>query len=132
MKRTDDVAAEILALERGALDRWGAGDPLGYLEISAPDVTYFDPFVEHRLDGRDALSAWYAPLRGSIRIEHYDMIDPKVVAWGDAAVLTFNLVSHGGGGTQRWNCSEVYRADQAGWRLIQTHWSITQHLRNPQ
>ena len=29
---------EIVALERGALDRWGNGDPQGYLEIMAPVV----------------------------------------------------------------------------------------------
>jgi hypothetical protein len=50
------VGDEILAFERAALDRWGKGDPDGYLVISAPDVTYFDPYVEHRLDGRAARS----------------------------------------------------------------------------
>ena len=51
MAHTEQITAEIIALERAALDRWGAGDPSGYLEISAPDVTYFDPFLERRLDG---------------------------------------------------------------------------------
>ena len=41
----------IIAMEEAALDRWGKGDPSGFLEISAPDVVYFDPFIEHRLDG---------------------------------------------------------------------------------
>jgi ketosteroid isomerase-like protein len=130
MTSTNETAATIIALERAALDRWGAGDPSGYLEISAPDVTYFDPFLERRLDGREALAAWYAPLRGTIRIDRYDLIDPKVQVCGEIAVLTFNLVSYSGATTMRWNCSEVYRKDREGWRLIQTHWSITQHLQN--
>jgi hypothetical protein len=32
------------------------------------------------------------------------------------------------GGTDdafRWNCTEVYRRDAGGWRIIQTHWSFT-------
>jgi ketosteroid isomerase-like protein len=130
MAHTEQITAEIIALERAALDRWGAGDPSGYLEISAPDVTYFDPFLERRLDGFEALAAWYAPLRGTIRIDHYDLIEPRVQVCGEAAVLTFNLVAYSGATTMRWNCSEVYRKDKAGWRLIQTHWSITQHLQN--
>ena len=130
MAHTEQITAEIIALERAALDRWGAGDPSGYLEISAPDVTYFDPFLERRLDGLEALAAWYAPLPGTIHIERYDLIEPRVQVCGEAAVLTFNLVSYSGSTTMRWNCTEVYRKDKAGWRLIQTHWSITQHLQN--
>jgi hypothetical protein len=41
-------------------------------------------------------------------------------------VLTFNFTSRGAtGGEQRWNCTEVYRDDEEGWRIIQTHWSLT-------
>jgi ketosteroid isomerase-like protein len=129
MTSTEQIAAEIIALERAALDRWGAGDPSGYLEISAPDVTYFDPFLERRIDGLEALSAWYAPLRGAVHIDHYDLIEPKVLVCGGAVMLTFNLVSYSGATTMRWNCSEVYRNDPAGWRIVQAHWSITQHLK---
>ncbi len=127
---TREITDTVIALERAALDRWGAGDPSGYLEISAPDVTYFDPFLERRLDGLEALAAWYAPLRGTIHIDRYDLIEPRVQVCGEVAVLTFNLVSYSGSTTMRWNCTEVYRKDDAGWRLIQTHWSITQHLQN--
>jgi hypothetical protein len=130
MKQADQITAEIMTLERAALDRWGAGDPSGYLEISAPEVTYFDPFLEHRIDGLDALSAWYAPLRGTIHIDRYELVSPKVQVYGETAVLTFNLVSHSGATTMRWNCTEVYRHMKEGWRIVQTHWSITQHLSN--
>ena len=36
-------SADILALERAAAERWGQGDPDGYLGLMAPDITYFDP-----------------------------------------------------------------------------------------
>jgi hypothetical protein len=32
----------ILAQERAGLDRWSAGDPVGYAHSAADDVTYFD------------------------------------------------------------------------------------------
>jgi hypothetical protein len=35
-------------MERAALDRWGKGDPEGYLELMARDVTYFDPTSSDR------------------------------------------------------------------------------------
>ena len=121
-----DSSQTILALERRALERWCKGDPSGYLEISAPDVVYFDPFIERRIDGRDALSDYYALLRGKIQAERFELLNPRVQVLNEAAVLTFNYRSHGANQVeQRWNCTEVYRLDSEGWRIIQSHWSLT-------
>ena len=123
---TTEVATTIIALERAALDRWGVGDPSGFLEISADDVVYFDPFLDRRIDGLAQLTQYYEGVRGKIQISRYQLLNPKVQAIGDAAVLTFNYVSYGGNENEfRWNCTEVYRRDPAGWKIVQTHWSFT-------
>lgn len=116
----------IINLEKGALDRWGAGDPSGFLEICAPDVVYFDPTLERRIDGREALGEYYEAIRGKVSIKRYELLNPLVQSIGDAAVLTFNYVSYGGGENEyRWNCTEVYRRSGEDWQIIQTHWSYT-------
>ena len=46
----DEVGMEIIEMEKAALDRWGKGDPGGFLEICAPDVVYFDPHREARIE----------------------------------------------------------------------------------
>lgn len=116
----------IIALERAALDRWAKGDPCGFLDISAPDVVYFDPYQERRIDGLDALTRYYEGIRGRVKVLHYELLNPKVLQIGDAGVLTFNYVSKGENeGGSHWNCTEVYRRDPAGWRIVQTHWSLT-------
>lgn len=121
------IAEDIIALEKSALDRWCAGDPDAFLDLSADEVTYFDPFRENRLDGHDALTALYASLRGQINAPRHEMIEPKVQVMGDVAVLTFRFVSWNGseGARVAWNCTEVYRRDSEGWRIIHTHWSFT-------
>src|SRR5262249_54934932 len=43
-------ADDVMALERAALDRWGKGDPSGFLETYASEITYFDPATERRVD----------------------------------------------------------------------------------
>src|SRR4051812_18025147 len=48
-------ADAIIAMERAALERWGKGDPQGYVEIMAPEITYFDPVHEKRVDGLTAM-----------------------------------------------------------------------------
>ena len=80
-----------------------------------------------RLDGLEALTRYYEPLRGQIRAERFELLNPLVQRVGDAAVLTFNFVSHSGDrGEMRWNCTEVYRRAAGRWKIIQTHWSFTQ------
>ncbi|MCX6036123.1 MAG: nuclear transport factor 2 family protein [Chloroflexi bacterium] len=121
-----DVAEEIIAMEKAALSRWGKGDPDGFLEICAPDVVYFDPCMEMRLDGLPALIALYETIRGQVRYDRFELLNPHVQASADLAVLTFNYVSYTGDQTSRWNCTEAYRLESDGrWRIVQTHWSYT-------
>lgn len=126
---TSDPAAEVIALERAALDRWGQGDPSMYLALFAPDVTYFDPFQERRVDGVEAMTALFAPITGQIRVDRYDMLGATVQHCGDVAVLSFNLVSYRTDGGReraisRWNSTEAYRRTPQGWRIFHSHWSF--------
>jgi ketosteroid isomerase-like protein len=128
----DDYSPEhIIALERGALDRWGKGDPQGFLDIMSADETYFDPLIDKRIDGQEAVRKYLAPFTGKLSIERVEMIDPKVQRHGDIAVLTFNLADYGGqfnGGpksTVRWNSTEIYRRIDGTWKIIHSHWSYT-------
>jgi len=45
-----DFSKTIIALEKAALEKWNQGDPNGYLDLSAEEVVYFDPFTELRLE----------------------------------------------------------------------------------
>ncbi len=119
-------ADRILNMERAALDRWGEGNPDGFLEICDPGVVYFDPFTEHRLDGIEELRTLYESFRGKFRIDSYQILNPKIEICGEMAVLTFNFVSSGPDGARRWNTTEVYRRSENAWRIIHTHWSLTQ------
>lgn len=123
---TSTIPQTIIALERAALDRWGNGDPDGFLEISAEDVVYFDPFQERRLNGHAELKQLYDTLRGLGHIDRYELLDPRVQCTDAMAVLTFNYVSYSQETVYRWNCTEVYRREPDGrWKIIQTHWSLT-------
>jgi ketosteroid isomerase-like protein len=128
---------QIVAMERAALDRWGKGDPQGYLETMAPEVTYMDPIQDKRIDGLSAMKDLLIPFTGKIRVDHYDMIDPKVQRHGDMALLTFNLVSYQkqAGADKvvaRWNSTEAYARLEGQWKIVHSHWSyIKPALKEP-
>jgi ketosteroid isomerase-like protein len=137
MTPTIDVAADVITLERAALDRWGAGDPMGYVELFDDDITYFDPIQDRRIDGRAAMVALMASIAGKISVDRYDMLHPVVQQHGDVALLSFNLLSYRteGGGERvisSWNSTEVYRRTSQGWRIVHSHWSyIRPELKKP-
>lgn len=118
-----DTAAEIVALERKALDGWIQGNPEPALSMSDADITYFHVMTEKRLDGLTALKALVEPFRGRPLFDSYEMVEPKVQAVGDMAVLTYILVQRFGSMTSRWNGTHVYQRKPEGWRVIHSHWS---------
>jgi len=124
------VLGELMALESVAMERWRKGDPWGFIEIYAPDVTYFDTGTPQRLNGLDALRAELAQREGKIHYDVMEFIAPKVQACGELAVLTYRFFSTqlnpDGSISSRipWNCSEVYLQIDGKWRIVHNHWSF--------
>jgi len=121
----NEDAQAILAAERAAFERWAEGDLDGFLDASDPEVSYFDSFLDERLDGLPALRALYGKFQGNVRVDRWEMINPIVVVSGGMGVLTFNFVSYSEGRTTRWNTTEVYRRINGRWKIVHTHWSLT-------
>lgn len=126
---------ELVALERAALDRWITLDPDGYLGLFAPEVTYFDPMTERRVNGLAAMQARLAPMKtmkAPFTNPRYEMIEPRVQQHGDIALLTFNLINYArlGEGAERelarWNSTEIYNRVAGQWKIVHSHWSYIQ------
>jgi len=126
----EGVLGEVMALESAAMERWRKGDPWGFIEIYAPEVTYFDTGTPQRLNGLDALRAELAQREGKIFYDVMDFIDPRVQVCGELAVLTYRFFSTqlnpDGSISSRipWNCSEVYVRIAGQWRIVHNHWSF--------
>jgi uncharacterized protein (TIGR02246 family) len=137
----DTLLEELVALERSALDRWTKLDPDGFLDLYSPEISYFDPTTEARVNGRQAIETRLAPMR-TVKLPftnpRYEIVQPAVQRHGDVAVLTFNLVNYGTPPgrpetvVSRWNSTEVYRRVEGAWKIIHSHWSFTRpELKQP-
>lgn len=124
------AAAEIMKLETAALARWRKGDPRGFLEISAPEVTAFDPDAPGRLTGREELERAGDRLAGLLRCDTADVVVPRLRVFEDSAVLFYQLLCatlgpDGAVGSRvPWNCTAVYAKAAGGWRLVHAHRSL--------
>lgn len=126
---TEDITKELFALERQTMEGWLQGNPDPTLAILDPEVTYFHAPLEKRLDGLAAVRAFFEPYRGKPLFDNYEMLEPKVQAGGDVAVLTYQLVTQNGPLASRWNSTVVYQHKKEGWRVIHAHWSRVSTLR---
>ena len=127
---SNDVEKVVIEKEKHLLDEWGMGHTMVFVENSAEDITYFDPSLVKRLDGRRAFIGLLGPIENTFTVDRYEMIDPKVQAYGEVAILTFNLVDYSRnnqGEEQKtsWNATEVYRRAGNAWQIVHSHWSFT-------
>ena len=123
----EDAAQAIIAQERRALDQWSQGNPLGYLEVDAEDVTYFDDIAAHTLvDGKEAMRTYLTSLEGKVPPHRYEMRNPKVQLYGDIGILTlrYDAAALDGRRVARWKATSVYRRTEGEWRIVHAHWSL--------
>lgn len=131
----EGLLAELMSLEAVAMERWRKGDPLGFIELSAPDVSYIDTGTRPRIDGLEALREEYASRAGKIFFDIMDFIDPQVADCGDLAVLVYRFFSgrlNPDGSITRstaWYCSEVFVHRAETWRILHTQWAFIQGVR---
>ncbi len=127
--RYEGVLGDLMALESSAMERWRKGDPWGFIDLSTPEVTYFDTGTLQRINGRDALQAEYKQRQGKIFYDVMDFIDPCVQVYGDLAVLFYRFMSTrlnpDGSVAFRtpWNCTEIFVHKDGAWKIMHTHWS---------
>jgi hypothetical protein len=117
---------KIIEKERSVLDRWKQGDTFGFIEVAADDITYFDPSLEKRIDGKKEFSDFLGSFNGTFSFPRYELLNPKVQLFSDIGILTFNFVGYSTDGkTDRWNSTEVYKFVENDWKIISSHWSRT-------
>jgi len=118
------VEREIVALERHAMDGWLKGDSGPALALCDSEITYFHTVTDGRIDGAAAVKSLFESYGGRALFDSYEIAAPKVQLAGDAAVLTYQLVTHNGETTRRWNVTQVYQRKKEGWRVVHSHFSM--------
>jgi len=120
----------ILSLEKGAMERWRNGDPWGWAEISADDISYVDPGLTAPILGLEAYRTYLKPIEGKVHYQGSEFLAPRLVEAGEAAVLSYNYRStayppDGSAAEQTlWNTTEVYFRRSGRWQIVHTHWSF--------
>ena len=119
----DSIKILILAKENATLERWYNGDPMGFIDNSWSDVTYFDPSLISRVDSIDAFRDLLTPIIGKVHIPTHKFDKPQVRVVGNIAILTFTDVFTIENKIVRWHATEIYQFRENDWKFIHSHWT---------
>ncbi len=116
----------IISKELEALTRWSHGDPYGYIDIAADDITYYAEGCDTLITGIKDFTSVNAALEGKISIPHLELKNPKVEMYGNVGIFTFVLHNFNDERelTSRWKTTEVYEKIDNDWKLVHSHWSL--------
>lgn len=121
----ENVDETVIALESDALNQWAQGNPTGFSQHVADDITYIDDNGEYtRIDGIEAFNNYLSSLEGQIPQHQYKIVDPLVQVYGDVAILTYQW--HSKIDTMSgplWKASSIYHFNDSIWQMVHAHWS---------
>jgi len=122
--RQRSVAEEVIARERASFEAWKRKDKAFYADYWAEDFTEFLPSSPY-LDTRANILPKFEQLSERWKILDYAMYNPRVQAYGDTAVLTYNeMISgtyDGQPSTYTGKVTMVYVRQGGVWRGVHYH-----------
>lgn len=122
---------ELVEFEKQIQWRWSSGDPTGYMDALAEDVTYFDPLAEYVLVGREAVREHFKRIHGDVGItrQEYQNEVARPIS-DDEVLLVFNFTTYqqDDNGEEKvflsWNMSLIFRKTDGEWLLAHGHLSL--------
>ncbi|WP_342659751.1 hypothetical protein Rruber_03719 [Rhodococcus ruber] len=130
-KQYSDEVQKLIEFEQAIQWQWSTGDPTGYMEVLAEDVTYFDPVAEYLVVGRDALIKHWERISGEVGITRQEYLNevahPNEA--GDEVVLAYNFNTYqkDENGEEKlflsWNISIVFRKINGEWKIVHGNWA---------
>jgi len=120
------IAAQIIAREKASVEAWQKKDKAFYADFMTDDATFFSsesPYLE--TDPKQNFLPKFEQYAEVFKINDFQMHNPRVQVYGDAAVLTYNSTVSVNFGGQHLNytakVTSVYVKQGNTWRLVHEH-----------
>jgi uncharacterized protein (TIGR02246 family) len=128
------TANQIIALEKSSVEAWKHKNKTFFAELFADDATYFgpeNPYLES--DPKANFLPKFEQYAEMMKYNDFQMYNPRVQVYGDAAILTYNSNVSVTFGSQPINytakVTSVYVKQGNSWRLVHGHESMNPQAR---
>jgi ketosteroid isomerase-like protein len=124
-----NVAQDIIARERASFVAWQKKDRAFFEDYLTDDATYFGPTSPYRADEpKSNFLPKFDQYVEAHKILDFNIINPQVQVYGDAAVLTYyeDITSNDGGKVSNYTgkATSVYVKQKGVWRAVHGHESV--------
>lgn len=125
----EEVMRTLVARERAAFEAWQRKDRAFFADYMADDSTYFGPTSPYlETDPKVNFLPKFEQLAERYKIVDWQMYNPRVQTYGDAAVLTYNVQSvldiSGRPMQYTAKVTQVYVRQGNSWRVVHGHESM--------
>jgi ketosteroid isomerase-like protein len=132
------ISKTLIELEESYNERFSVGDPAGYLDGFADEVSYFDPILKDIVVGKEKTVAWLSSLYSNPNIARSEYLNPQVHVGGsgDFAVMGYNLKTYvlDEDGNEKllraWNATHGYRLVDGQWLIVHSNWAFSETLKD--
>lgn len=121
----EEAKAVIKAKIEQAAEKWASGNPTGYAEYAANDITWVDDLgAMFPVSGKDSLKAYLENFTGQIPAHDHVLSDMAFQFYGDMAIVTYRYTgTFEGIQADPWKVSAVFKYSENDWFSVHENWS---------
>jgi hypothetical protein len=120
------IIEELLTYLRPAINRWEAGDPIGYAELMTDNGTYFSTMIEAQIVGKDALIEFFRPMVDTWKIPRLQEANLQLHVVGRQRILSGHWIEFDEANQpmNTWCFSEFWTRIGEHWKIAHANWAI--------
>jgi hypothetical protein len=111
-----------------ANERWAGGDPMGFVDCAAQDITWMDDLMAPvPIKGREALKTYLEGFRGQIPAHTMELTNMDFQNYGDIVIVTYHYEgTFEGVSNPPWKVTSVYRYADNDWLSVHENWTVVE------
>ncbi|MEJ2544216.1 MAG: nuclear transport factor 2 family protein [Calditrichaceae bacterium] len=125
MPNGDKAKASIMEKINMAAEKWSKGDPLGYVECAADDITWMDDLdAQLPVIGKVALKSYLEGFKGKVPPHEKELSDFVFNFYDDIVIITYRYTgTFDGVPADPWKVTSVYRYINGEWLSVHENWT---------
>ena len=121
----EDAKEAIVKNIEMAAEKWSNGDPMGYVEVAANDITWSDDLAAPiPVSTKEALTEYLGTFKGKVPPHEYELSNFTFQFYEDIVIVTYHYQ-----GTLEevqmppWKVTSVYRYAEDNWLSVHENWT---------
>lgn len=121
----EEARAAILEKIEYANDKWASGDPSGFVETAANDITWMDDLAaQFPVSSKDSLKAYLENFQGMIPPHEHKLSDMIFQYYDDIVIITYRYTgTFDGEPADPWKVTSVYKFNDGDWFSVHENWT---------